>query len=76
MSITFTGGPTIKQLLVGVRGFEPPTTATPLRCATRLRYTPKTVDLEILREKYGSGNICNRLPIVKKNSGNRRNIQV
>ena len=27
--------------LVGVRGFEPPTTATPLRCATRLRYTPK-----------------------------------
>ena len=27
--------------MVGVRGFEPPTTATPLRCATRLRYTPK-----------------------------------
>jgi hypothetical protein len=31
----------LEGLLVGVRGFEPPTTATPLRCATRLRYTPK-----------------------------------
>jgi hypothetical protein len=27
-------------LLVGVRGFEPPTTSTPLKCATGLRYTP------------------------------------
>lgn len=27
--------------MVGVRGFEPPTTGTPCRCATRLRYTPK-----------------------------------
>ena len=27
--------------MVGARGFEPPTTATPLRCATRLRYAPK-----------------------------------
>jgi hypothetical protein len=26
--------------MVGVRRFELPTTATPLRCATRLRYTP------------------------------------
>jgi hypothetical protein len=26
--------------MVGARGFEPPTTATPLRCATRLRYAP------------------------------------
>ncbi len=26
--------------MVGVRGFEPPTTGTPCRCATRLRYTP------------------------------------
>ena len=30
--------------LVGARGFEPPTTATPLRCATRLRYTPKVLN--------------------------------
>ena len=29
-----------QRFMVGVRGFEPPTTATPLRCATRLRYTP------------------------------------
>jgi hypothetical protein len=28
--------------MVGARGFEPPTTATPLRCATRLRYAPNT----------------------------------
>lgn len=26
--------------MVGMRGFEPLTTATPLRCATRLRHTP------------------------------------
>ena len=31
------------NLLVGVRGFEPPTTCTPYRCATRLRYTPKNI---------------------------------
>jgi hypothetical protein len=30
-----------KYELVGARGFEPPTTATPLQCATRLRYAPK-----------------------------------
>src|ERR1700731_4350377 len=27
--------------LVGARGFEPPTTCTPCRYATRLRYAPK-----------------------------------
>ena len=27
-------------LLVGARGFEPPTPATPLQCATRLRHAP------------------------------------
>ncbi len=27
-------------LLVGARGFEPPTPTTPLWCATRLRYAP------------------------------------
>ena len=26
--------------LVGVAGFEPTTTCTPCKCATRLRYTP------------------------------------
>ena len=29
-------------LLVGVRGFEPPTPSSRTRCATRLRYTPTT----------------------------------
>ncbi len=29
--------------LVGVRGFEPPTTSTPLKCATGLRYTPSVL---------------------------------
>jgi hypothetical protein len=28
------------QLLVGVRGFEPPTPSSRTMCATRLRYTP------------------------------------
>ena len=30
----------IRVKLVGARGFEPPTTGTPCRCATRLRYAP------------------------------------
>src|SRR5688500_11097761 len=29
--------------MVGVRGFEPPTTGTPYRCATGLRHTPLVV---------------------------------
>ena len=28
--------------LVGVRGFEPPTPSSRRKCATRLRYTPKS----------------------------------
>ncbi len=28
--------------MVGARGFEPPTTCTPCRCATRLRYAPNS----------------------------------
>ena len=28
-------------MLVGARGFEPPTTSPPAKCATRLRYAPK-----------------------------------
>ncbi len=27
-------------LMVGTRGFEPPTPCTPCKCATRLRYVP------------------------------------
>jgi hypothetical protein len=30
------------RILVGARGFEPPTTCTPCRYATRLRYAPKS----------------------------------
>ena len=33
----FPGG---AVMLVGARGFEPPTPCTPCRCATRLRYAP------------------------------------
>ena len=29
--------------LVGARGFEPPTTSPPAKCATRLRYAPKVL---------------------------------
>src|SRR5262245_4947002 len=28
------------MIMVGMRGFEPPTTCTPSRCATRLRHIP------------------------------------
>ena len=31
-------------ILVGAKGFEPSTPTTPLWCATKLRYAPKTVD--------------------------------
>ena len=31
--------------LVGARGFEPPTTCTPCRYATRLRYAPNSTKL-------------------------------
>ena len=30
-----------QRKMVGAKGFEPSTPATPLRCATRLRYAPK-----------------------------------
>ena len=33
--------------MVGARGFEPPTTATPLRCATRLRYAPSNTSDQV-----------------------------
>ena len=34
------------EYMVGARGFEPPTTSTPRRCATRLRYAPSIVCAE------------------------------
>ncbi len=34
------------NIMVGARGFEPPTTSTPRRCATRLRYAPSIVCAE------------------------------
>ncbi len=34
------------DLLVGARGFEPPTTCTPCKYATRLRYAPKAVIID------------------------------
>lgn len=36
-------------VLVGARGFEPPTTCTPCRYATRLRYAPKSAIIAELR---------------------------
>ena len=46
-----------------MRGFEPPTTATPLRCATRLRYTPKggnDTGTDRERERHGEISPCRR----------------
>ncbi len=41
-SIQLSYGRRVEDLkrMVGVEGFEPPTTCTQNRCATRLRYTP------------------------------------
>ena len=33
------------KLLVGARGFEPPTPCSQSRCATRLRHAPNTINL-------------------------------
>ena len=30
----------LRKILVGARGFEPPTPSSRTRCATRLRYAP------------------------------------
>ena len=35
----------VSREMVGARGFEPPTTATPLQCATRLRYAPTGMEI-------------------------------
>src|SRR5947208_17101990 len=50
---------------VGVRGFEPPTTTTPLWCATGLRYTPS-----LERDKYSRnvGGSSSFLSILTKSS--------
>jgi hypothetical protein len=37
-----------RKLKIGVRGFEPPTTWSRTKCATRLRYTPKNKNLSIM----------------------------
>ena len=36
--------------MVGARGFEPPTTCTPCRYATRLRYAPNFENVWLVRE--------------------------
>ena len=51
-------------LLVGARGFEPPTPASRTRCATGLRYAPITTDsyaLKIQRCDGQSVDISNSL---------------
>ncbi len=36
---------------IGARGFEPPTTSTPLRCATGLRYAPSFLDKRSIADR-------------------------
>ncbi len=36
----FAHFPTLRLIMIGVEGFEPPTPCSQSRCATRLRYTP------------------------------------
>ena len=40
----------MRKKMVGAAGFEPTTTCAQGRCATRLRYAPKTKDQNDLRE--------------------------
>ena len=40
LEAVFLSSSQLYDLLVGARGFEPPTTCTPCRYATRLRYAP------------------------------------
>ena len=53
--------------MVGARGFEPPTTATPLRCATRLRYAPKVVNCKALSFK----KLGDLLQFINKRAGKK-----
>ncbi len=46
---------------VGVRGFEPPTTTTPLWCATGLRYTPSLERNKYSRNVGGSSSFLSAL---------------
>src|SRR5215467_6052005 len=48
VSITLTGPSCTLLSVVGVRGFEPPTSCSQSKRATRLRYTPKTADYATL----------------------------
>src|SRR5690348_4547643 len=56
------------MLLVGVRGFEPPTPCSRSRCATRLRYTPFFETLALCPRKglpstpkKAMGPLCGRI---------------
>ena len=55
--------------LVGARGFEPPTTSTPRRCATRLRYAP----LELLP---APGKAAPKAHIIPENTCGRNGIRL
>ncbi len=50
------------HLLVGARGFEPPTPTTPLWCATRLRYAPMPTHHSTASgaqsRRTGAGGVC------------------
>src|SRR4030067_117014 len=62
-------GMNIARKLVGARGFEPPTTSTPRRCATRLRNAP----LELLP---APGNSAPRMHIIPENTCGRNGIRL
>ena len=58
------------KALVGARGFEPPTTCTPCRCATRLRYAPVEANIVWLLNQKGilADMTINEWPIVKRDA--------
>ena len=54
--------------MVGARGFEPPTTSPPAKCATRLRYAPKRA---IIAEQKMRGEMFGLHLLHKLNTGQR-----
>jgi hypothetical protein len=68
-------------ILVGARGFEPPTTCTPCRYATRLRYAPK--ESESISDRFRTENpsddfraeAAHYRPPIRRSSGERTRIQ-
>src|ERR1700757_4149459 len=66
-SVTYVSG-TDREILVGERGFEPPTPWSRTRCSTRLSHSPTTNEFALARELRRGKNVslcaCAYAPII------------